>query len=276
MISVKGFGVLFLALIVLTVFAGEIRSETLTPEELSALFEEANGLFLEANEYANKNPWKAQDLYKKAALHFERLVDEGGVKNGKLFYNLGNAYFNIGDIGRAILNYRKARVYIPGDKNLIHNLEHVRSKRVDNIEEKQETEIVRILFFWHFDLTPRIRFAIFIIFFISIWLLAGIKLFIKKGFLRWGMFVCIIIAGIFLGSLSADIISESKNKPGVILTNEVIARKGDGETYQPSFQEPLHAGTEFNLLSERRGWYQIELVDGRECWVPVKDAGLVF
>ena len=85
----------------------------MSDSELRTVFSEANGLFRQANEVAAQNPIAAEDLYRRAALRFERLVDDGEVRNGKLYYNLGNAYFRANDIGRALLNYRRAELGIP-------------------------------------------------------------------------------------------------------------------------------------------------------------------
>ena len=52
-------------------------------------------------------------------------------------------------------------------------------------------------------------------------------------------------------------------------------RKGDGEGFAKSFVEPLHAGTEFELVEQRGRWYHVELADGRRCWVPIDSAGIV-
>ena len=56
---------------------------------------------------------------------------------------------------------------------------------------------------------------------------------------------------------------------------EVIARQGDAESYQPSFEAPLHAGTEFKLREERGAWWQIGLSDGRNAWIPAKSGELL-
>ena len=70
-------------------------------------------------------------------------------------------------------------------------------------------------------------------------------------------------------------LSQSGNPGGVILADEVIARKGNSETYQPSFEAPLHAGTEFELIEKRKDWYLINLADGRKCWLPQHSVGLI-
>ena len=75
-------------------------------------------------------------------------------------------------------------------------------------------------------------------------------------------------------SLGVDAFEETRVRSGVILAEEMIARKGDSATYQPSFKDPLHAGTEFTLVEERKGWYHIELADGRRCWIPDSAAEL--
>jgi len=71
-------------------------------------------------------------------------------------------------------------------------------------------------------------------------------------------------------SLAIDARAAATLRDGVVVATEVIARKGDSETYEPSFKEPLHAGTEFRVREERAGWLQGELGDGRTCWLPEK------
>ena len=84
-----------------------------------------------------------------------------------------------------------------------------------------------------------------------------------------------IIAALLLTSLASEAIQHQRIRPGVIVNRQVVARKGDSETYEKSFTEPLHAGTEFKLLESRPDWLEIELADGRTCWVPINSAELV-
>ena len=59
------------------------------------------------------------------------------------------------------------------------------------------------------------------------------------------------------------------------MIDEVTARKGDGTIYRPSFDRPLHEGTEFVLREDRSSWYRVELTDGRTCWLPARAVELV-
>ncbi len=244
-------------------------------KEAEEVFRQANALFRQANELAGRDAATAHDLYERAAMNLERLVGEGGIRNGKLFYNLGNAYFRLGDMGRAILNYRRAQLLIPGDRNLRQNLEYVRGRRADKIEEPEPQKILRTLFFFHYDIPLVWKRGIFAVGFLLFWVAAVLLLFMRRPFLKWVLCVSGLLASLFLGSLLVDQVSITTDRSGVILSSEVIARKGDGETFQPAFKEPLHSGTEFSLLEERPGWLKIRLSDGRECWLPEGAAALV-
>jgi tetratricopeptide (TPR) repeat protein len=267
---------ILIAMMVLTgVVTNLAYGAELTRTETLDLFHQAKELFRQADQTAASNPEIAESLYRQAAMRYESIVTKGRIENGKLFYNIGNVYFRLKDIGRAILNYRRARDYIPDDPNLRQNLTYVRNFRKDKIDEKQETKVIKTLFFWHYDLSTRSKIILFSIFFSAIWLLASIRLFFKHSILGWGLFAVFLLSLMIGGSLVAETILLYREIPGVILDSEVIARKGNSQNYAPSFTEPLHAGTEFNLLEKRDNWFYIELPDSRTCWVPAKSVDLV-
>jgi hypothetical protein len=61
-----------------------------TSDELYALLNEANAAFQQAN--AASDPASGRQLYDKAILLYEKIIDQGGVHNAGLYYNLANAY----------------------------------------------------------------------------------------------------------------------------------------------------------------------------------------
>ena len=244
--------------------------------ELVGLLEEAKSLFRQANEKAATDSDSATDLYRKAIMRYERIIRDGGIENGGLYYNIGNAYFRMEDIGRAILNYRRALRYLPNDPNLHQNLDHARARRLVTVEESPEKKILQTIFFWHYDMSTRIRSVLFAVFFVTIWLAAGLRIFIKRQSTVWIVGISSILAAALLTSLLIETAQNQNIKAGVVLIDAVIARKGDSESYEPSFKDPLHAGTEFTLLENRQDWYHIELVNGRECWIPKRSAELLF
>lgn len=243
--------------------------------EMNTLLKEGDDLFRKANETVGKNPDEAKVLYGKAVMRFERIAGEGNIHNGKLYYNIGNAYFRMEDLGRAVLNYRRAAIYAPNDVNLRQNLEYARSKCMDKIEVRQKTKIMNTLFFWHYDLSSKARAVIFVVAAALFWAFALLRIFVRKPWTGWLAGICACGALLLLGSITAEAYTDYAQKSGVVVSREVVARKGDSETYEPSFTEPLHSGTEFDVVEQRPDWYQVELADGRRCWIPVKSAELV-
>jgi len=247
----------------------------LTETEKADLAAEAQRLFREANKVVATDPEAAQELYRRSVMRFERLVREGGVENGKLYYNIGNVYFRMKDIGRAILNYRRAEPYMPGDANLRQNLSYARRRRVDAIEEDQRTRVLKTLFFWHYDVPGRLRMQLLAGAWVVFWAILAVRLFARRPSLTVAAVLAGVLGLLLAGSVTADRLHRRAVRPGVILEEEVTARKGDGLSYEPSFKEPLHAGTEFVLVEDRQDWYRIELADGRQCWVPSAATGMV-
>ena len=91
--------------------------------------------------------------------------------------------------------------------------------------------------------------------------------------------VIIIITICFGTSVAVDRALQSSRHYGVILSESVIARQGDGNNYPTSFKEsgsetprPLHEGTEFVIIEQRPGWFHIRLADGVDTWIPENSA----
>jgi Flp pilus assembly protein TadD len=75
--------------------------------------------------------------FAQAALAYQQLVDQG-YADSALDYNLGNAYYKQGDLGRAILNFRRAAELAPRDADIAANLELARLQAVDKVEQTAE------------------------------------------------------------------------------------------------------------------------------------------
>lgn len=256
--------------------AGGGGGAILSPLQAAALVQEAEQLFNEGNARQAAGDSAALEYWRKAARRYERLIREGDFRNGAVFYNLGNIYFRLDDIGRAILNYRRAQRFLPRDPNLLRNLAFVRSCRRDHIAEPERTRVLKTVFFWHYDLPLPWRENGFLAAFAAFWSFALLgRLRRRRAWPRWCGAAAAVAALALAASLAVEEWNRAKHRPGVILSQQVIARKGDSESYEPSFTEPLHAGTEFTLITRRGEWLEIALADNRTCWIPRQDAEMV-
>lgn len=244
------------------------------------LFNQGNEFYSQAVNSKISDPQGARFLYEESLLRNLQIAED--VHNGKLYYNIGNIYFYLDDIGRAILSYRKAALLIPGNRNLKENLAAAREQRVDTLNEKESRRVLETVFFLHYNLSASFKSVIFGIAIALAWISGAgllfknkISIFLFKIFYT-ATIVFTFLAISFLGSVLIDTAGLKLHPGGVITADAVIARKGDGISYSPSFENPLHSGLEFMLIKERPGWFYIELSDSSRAWIPDNAAALVL
>ena len=87
--------------------------------------------------FQNGNRDYAEGKYQQAIEEYSQIINFG-YESGELYFNLGNAYYKLDEIGKAILCYEKAKLYMENDESLIQNLEIARLKVIDKIEPVPE------------------------------------------------------------------------------------------------------------------------------------------
>ena len=265
----------FTKLLALFLFAATVLAEDkLSSEQAASLFNQANESFKKANAATVES--ERIKLYDEAILRYEKIVNDGQVKNAKLFYNLANTYFLKGDLGKAILNYRRAEKLDSTEANIQKNLSFARSRRIDKIELKTEKQVLQTLFFWHYDFSLKTRFTLACLFFAIVCVSLTLMIWRGQSVLgRTMALICGILTICLAASVALEINDRAHKVGGVITANEIVARQGDGQNYPASFKEPLHEGTEFDLLEHRTGWLHIKLYDGSDAWIPETSAELI-
>jgi tetratricopeptide (TPR) repeat protein len=248
----------------------------LTQEEAYQLASDAQMAFRQGNEQVQYDAAAAKNFYDQAILRYQKIMEEGGIANEYLYYNIGNVYLLKGDIGRAILHYKRAEKTGGTNTNLEQNLSFARSKRLDQVPVKAEKRVMHTLFFWHYDFGLKTRFLIACSFWVLLWL-AAILWFLSSRwrFTRWFALAVGLITICLAVSIFMETYNTYQNPQGVIVAESVIARQGDGENYAESFKQPLHAGTEFDLLEKRSDWLRIRLANDAETWISSQSAEII-
>lgn len=248
----------------------------LSPTELHDLSYQASQLFRQANDKVQVSPDEAAPLYKQAILRYRRIIDEGQVVNGFLYYNIGNAYLLSGDIGRAIVNYRRAQLLLPNDPDLAKNLDYARSQRQDQTVVPPRQRVLETLFFWHYDLGPKAKFTLAGCSWAGFCVVLSFHLLKRRRRpLRWLAVVCLLLTAALASSVALDEMHRRSRLEGVIVAASVVARQGDGENYPASFESALHRGTEFGVVEQRPGWLRIRLSNSDEAWIPASAAEII-
>lgn len=215
----------------------------------------------------------AQRLYRESLDHFEAVIDNG-INNGYLEYNAGNAALRLGHIGEAIAHYRRAEKLIPGDRDLARNLAFARQLCSLHVQSNASNAIANTLTFWHRDTSPRTRWIVMIAAWSVFWglMLLRLRKHGKSPALFWTSVVAGFVALAACLSVGYDAYGFGERTQGVVVRNDTVLRKGNGEGYQPQLQAPLPDGVEFRIIEIRGSsdgdrWLRIELPDGTDGWI---------
>jgi len=215
---------------------------------------------------AEANRLYEEGQFAEAAARYQALVD-AGVQDGRLTYNLGNAYFKAGDLGRAILNYRRAQRLLPRDGDVAANLKLAREKTLDRIETKDEGAIIkslrRLIAWVSLDETAVAA--------LSLWVVLcglGIGAMLWRARRRLLLYLSGAVAVLLLASaltLGIKLLDE-RNPAAVVVAAEVEVYSGPGDDYLAEFT--LHAGVEVRLIERRGDWVRIALPGDLQGWAP--------
>ena len=212
--------------------------------------------------YFEANRAYKEDRYQDAIDGYFELVGQGYV-NGHLYYNLGNAYFRSGQLGRAILNYKRAHLVIPRDADLNFNLRYALDQIQDAISADQN--FLKQAFFWLDEITFRELMWSFALLNILFWGILVLRLFVRP---EWTYYVFIVLLIFWLvggASLGVKWHQLRTDLRAVILTGEVDVLAGPDSNDTVLFK--LHEGTTIHRERIEDGWTLIRLSDNKRGWV---------
>ena len=225
------------------------------------------------------DPAESMRSFREAARSWEE-ARAAGAENGPVEFNLGNAYLESGDLGRAIAAYLRAERYMPGNADLAHNLAQARGMVTSSFDRGGTTMLVdSVARWWH--LVPRgSRVAIGWACWFAFWGLLAARAIAGSGpapglgRAAWGAAFWATLAGWLLlgGSVAADGALDAARPKAVLLEAGTVLRKGNGDGFEPAFVETLGPGVECSVLEERPGWIRVGLPDGRSGWIRAAQA----
>jgi tetratricopeptide (TPR) repeat protein len=223
-----------------------------------AQFERAERAFAEA---------QSPDDFLRAARLYQEII-ESGVVSGPLLYNQGNAFMRAGQRGRAIACYRQAKRYRPRDPHLDANLQYALQGAIAS----PRRSVLDHILFWQDWISYPAKFQLVLAGALVTFLLGLFGLFAKQHpalrRLAWGTLAMTLL---LLFSAGYDWYRFDHIEHGVIVRPQVVARKGNAESYEPAFTQPLAEGTEFEVVERRGDWLLVRLPGSAEGWVTQDD-----
>ena len=184
-----------------------------------------------------------------AARAYEEAVHEGRF-SANLFSNLGDAYYRVGDKGRAILNYRRSLLLDPSQAEAAANLAFVNGGKTARDHRG---------FGWIWEIAPWLAAA-------GGWLgVAGLLVAVADRRFR-PLGIGLAAAGFFVGATTAGLAGSFDGGAGVA-SKAVVVAEATPALYSPADNSKvvttLAAGGEVRVLSEQGAWIYALLGDDK-------------
>lgn len=253
----------FAATVMLLVFSVFVEGCGAAPDlEISRKFQEAEQAFADAS---------SNDEFARAARLNEQIGSAGFV-SGAVLYNQGNAWMKAGEAGRAIASYRQAQRFRPRDPYLEANLKNALTASESLADVLPETGVAGFVFFWQNWLSYPEKFVVTTALLATSLMLSllaqllGGRLWLPRCSAAVG-----VLAVIFVASTAWDWQRYDLTVYGVVASETAVARKGNAESYETAFREPLGRGTEFVVEESRNGWVRAHVGDAGAGWLSERD-----
>jgi tetratricopeptide (TPR) repeat protein len=214
--------------------------------------------------------YRAEDW--PAAIEAFEAIAAQGVDNGQLYYNLGNAYLKNGDLGHAMLWYERALKRIPGDPDLRFNYDYALTLTKDQ-RGIQTAPLLRILFFWKFQLSEATIRWLAIALNAALWTALAVLAARAKRLMRPSIVIIAAGTAIFTATALYNFLESIQARHAIILPEEVAVRSGLSDTATQLFV--LHAGTKVRVSRISDTHLLVHYTAEKIGWVKRSDAGII-
>ena len=233
-------------LLALVLFAAPLRLGAQT--DYSEPYDQANLLY-------------EQGSYGEAAEAYLRIIEQGA-DSAAIRFNLGNALYQTGEIGRALTAYHEALTLTPRDPDIKANIQFTREKLgADSfISRSFWQQFLHQLTLNEWSVIALIPFWIWIGTF-TVTILTGRSSTIFP-ILAKGAGIAFLITGIILIGAARERLGRTY---AVVTAKEAVVRFGPFEESKSSHN--LVDGIEIELLDEKNGWHQIRDPKDQLGWV---------
>ncbi len=229
-----------------------------------------------ADKVTGDNYYIANDFDSAIALY--EAVLASGKESHELYYNLGNAYYKKEEMGKAILNYERALLLAPGDKDTQFNLALAKSKTVDKVSEPYKIFFVEwkdaLINMLTLSSWTTMAIAAFIVLLLSVLLfLWSDRVALRKS----GFFVALfsLFVTLFANYAAWQHHDRLTNREtAIILQPSVTAKSTPDKSGTDLFV--IHEGRKVRISDDTmKTWKEIELEDGTMGWVPASSLEVI-
>ncbi len=246
-----------------------VQQFKLTETQKRTLLTEANQSYETALKQVKGDSAEAKQKFADAADKYQLLV-RAGVQNSRLYFNLGNAYLESGQLGEAIANYHRCLRIVPNLRKAQSNLAyaeqllHSRSKAADSkLPDGLTSGYAFYANQWLSNhISPRAMFVAMVVAWFALWTAIGLRL--ANFRFPWKSATCVfLLLFLFTASSTALTRKASSHQLGVI-----VQPPSELSADAAASNAALHEGQLVELLQRRGDTVRIRTNNGQVIWLP--------
>ncbi len=214
--------------------------------------------------FASANVLYKESKYLEAISKYDEIL-KSGFESFEMYYNLGNCFFKNGQLGKALLNYERARIFAPMDSDLRSNYYFVRSEL--SLDSRYTSKNIFLRFIDKFFDNWSVDFLVVValIIWIMILSLLILKLFVPAlDNILFGGLIVLVIFGILLGSGFIRKVLWLE-KSAVVIVKEVEVKFEPIVSATTYFK--ISEGNTIEIIDKNIDWLKIRRSDGKIGWV---------
>ncbi len=237
---------------------------------LAVLLVIAVGIFAQTKESVFEEGVKAYENsdFRTALEKFSSLVHKK-IVNADLYYNIGNCYYRMDDLGRAILNYKRALRIQPGHLRAQSSLEFALTQTQDKQQHDSDDAVSGLMARINRAISLNAIAVIAAIFLLIIVVIIAILIVFYSGREKSVplFFLSIAIVLFLIASIYgwARLRHYQDNNQAVLLADTAIGYSGPGRDYTRVFT--IHEGHIFEVMKQEAEWSQVKLGNGLGGWI---------
>lgn len=218
--------------------------------------------------FENANAAYNAGQFEKAVMLYKQIL-ETGEHSAELYFNLGNSYYRLNQVGESIFYFEKAKQLQPTDEDINVNSSFAQNMAIDAVEVLPKSQVTQLKDSI-IELFSQEGWAYFIV--LLAWLLVlfwGLYLWNKIPFIKRTFFVSSLVLALFLiGSLFIAVIKSANTADttyGILFNEKMEVWAEPNSRAEVLFL--LHEGTKVQMLDELQDWQKIRVANGSEGWI---------
>lgn len=214
------------------------------------------------------NQFYQKENYKAAIASFESILNSGK-ESAAVYFNLGNCYYKLHQVGPAVYNYEKALLLNPNDEEIKTNLDFARKMAIDDIKVIPKVGFHKLIADftskYHYDSWAWIAVGFSFLFLLSF---AGYYFSQKtalKRVLFFSLFMWFLGIGVSAFSGFYEKTRLNNEQPAIVFAETTPLKSEPKSASQDA--TVLHEGTKVYVLESIANWKKVALTDETTGWI---------